>query len=193
MCVFKCLSSIATLHNLMSYFIFKVYTAPKRVEQTLHTVAGSADTKMTQVEQVEPGGNLLHSRADIPSQIEETREMCVEQTVASDEDVVIPADFMRKKNLLSTETVTKEQICEIEAKPSVHVMHSETNKKSEASGDVENATRHPDLVLKSDVSQTKPEFSQKAVASEEVVSVKVLPQAHDIKMKKESNMSEIGT
>lgn len=184
-------SSLATLCNLTTYFIFKVYTAPKRVEQTLHTVDSSAETeKITEVEQVDSREHLSYKGVDILCQPEEIQEVYVEKKVAQDEQVFKPEDSLRKQSLPSTEAVTKEEIPEIKAKPNIQVMHSETKKSSEMSGVVKEI---PDLVLKSDVSQTKPEFVDKVVAPKEAVSAKVIPKENDIKIKKELKMPERGT
>lgn len=194
MCMFKDSSSIAKLCNLTTYFIFKVYTAPKRVEQTLDTVDSSAETeKITKVKQVDSREDLSYKDIDIVCQPEETPEVYVEKKVAHDEQVFKPEDSLRKKSLSSTETVTKEEIPEIKAEPNIQMMQSETKKTSDLSGVVKEVKNLPDLVLKSDVSQTKPEFVDKVVAPKEAVSMKVIPKENDIKMKKEPKMPERGT
>lgn len=191
LCVFKC-SSFATLYNLTTSFIFKVYTAPNRVEHTLHTVDSSAETKITEVEQVDSIEELLYNAADIPCQPEETQELYVEKKVAKVDQVFTAEDSLRKKTSLSQETVTKDKIPEIKAEPITQAMQSEKKKMSKTSGILKEAEKLPDLVLKSDVSQTKPEIITKVVTPKEAVSMKVTPKENDIKMKKELKMSEIG-
>lgn len=188
--MFTSSSSFATLYNLTTSFIFKVYAAPNRIEQTLHTVDSSAETEITEVEQVDSNEELSYKGDDILCQPEEAHDVYVAKKVSVDEQVFIAEDSLRKFTLPSQETVTKDKIPEIKAEPIIQKIHSETN--SETSGVVKNDTTLPDLVLKSDVSQ-KTDFIAKVVAQKEAVSMKVIPKVKDIKLKKELKMSEIGT
>lgn len=188
--MFKDSSSIARLCNLTPYFIFKVYTAPKRLEQTLDTVDSSAETE--KVEQVDSREDLSSRGLDIVCQLEETPEVYIEKKLARDEQVFKPEDSLRKKSLVSTETVTKKESPEIKVVPNIQAMQPET-KMSDASDVVKEVENLPDLVLKSDVPQTKPEFVDQVVAPKEAASVKVISKENEIKMKKELKMPERGT
>lgn len=168
-----------------SYFIFKVYTASKRVKQTLHTVDSSVETN--RMEQVDLREDLSNKGVNILCQLEETRE---EKKVAHDQHEFKPEDL---PSLPSTETVTKENIPEIKAEPIKQVKHPDTKKKPEASGVEKEVQKLPYLVLKSDVSQTKPQFVDKVVASNEAVSINAMPKDTGINLRKEHKMSERGT
>lgn len=149
--------------------------------------------KITEVEQVDSREGLSYIGVNILCQLEETREVYVEKKVARDEPIFKPEDSLRKKSLLSTETVTKDEILETKAESIIQMMHSETKKKSETSGVVKEVQKLPDLLLKTDDSQTKPEFVDKVVKPKEVVSMKVIPKENDINLKDELKMPEIGT
>lgn len=141
------------------------------------------------ITEVDSSKDLSYETVDILCQPEKPQEVTVEKTVAHDEQDFKPRDSLRKKGLPSIETVTKQEIPEIKAEPITQVKHLET-KESETCSNVEEVQKLPHLVLKSDLSQTKPGSVDKVAPKE---PVKLIAKENDSNLKRERKMAEKGT
>lgn len=149
--------------------------------------------RIIEVEQVDSSEDLSDKSVDILCQPEDTQEVFVDKKLTHIEQVFKSEDSLRKKCLPFNETVTKEEIPEIKAEPVIQAIHLETKKESETSGVVKEVQNLPHLVLKSDLSLTKPESVDKVAPKEAVYMRKIIPNENDINLKKEVKMPEKGT